>query len=48
MTLQWEVRPEEANMLLRDFLRRRGVSSALARAVKRAGGFFLQRRPGAY
>jgi len=45
MTLQWEVRPEEADMLLRDFLRRRGVSSALARAVKRAGGFFCNGAP---
>lgn len=40
MTLEWTVQPGEENMLLRDFLRRRGVSASLARAVKTAGGFF--------
>ena len=44
MTLEWEVLPGEEG-LLRDFLRRRGVSAALARAVKRAGGFFCGGAP---
>lgn len=45
MTLEWEVLPGEEKMLLRDFLRRRGVSSTLARAVKREGGFFCDGAP---
>ncbi len=45
VTLQWEVQPGEGNLLLRDFLRRKGVSSALARAVKKAGGFFCDGAP---
>lgn len=45
MTLEWTVRPGEEKLLLRDFLRRRGVSSSLARAVKTAGGFFCDGMP---
>lgn len=45
MTLEWEVQPGEEKMLLRDFLRRRGVSSTLARAVKREDGFFCDGAP---
>lgn len=45
MTLEWVVRPGEEKMLLRDFLRRRGVSSSLARAVKTADGFFCDGAP---
>ena len=45
MTLEWTVQPCEENMLLRDFLRRRGVSTSLARAVKTAGGFFCDGAP---
>lgn len=45
MTLQWVVRPEEDGLLVRDFLYRRSVSATLARAVKRAGGFFCDGAP---
>lgn len=45
MELAWVVRPEEAQLLLRDFLRRHGVSTTLLRAVKQAGGFFRDGEP---
>lgn len=45
MTLDWTVSPAEDQIRLRDFLRGRGVSSTLARAVKRAGGFFCDGAP---
>lgn len=44
-TLQWTVAPGEAGMLLRDFLRRHGVSSSLQKSVKAAGGFFCDGAP---
>lgn len=45
MTLEWLVPPAEDRIRLRDFLRGRGVSAALARAVKRADGFFCDGAP---
>ncbi len=45
MTLTFTVTIHENGMLLRDFLRRRGVSSSLMRNVKRAGGFRCEGNP---
>ena len=40
MTLEFTVEQKENGMLLRDFLRKRGVSAALAKGVKASDGFF--------
>lgn len=45
MTLTFTVQPEENGMLLRDFLRKRNVSSSLMRSVKASGGFFCSGIP---
>ena len=45
MTLEFTVEQKENGMLLRDFLRKRGVSAALAKGVKASNGFF---RDGGY
>lgn len=44
MTLEFTVEQKENGMLLRDFLRKRGVSAALAKGVKASDGFFPGRR----
>ncbi|MFQ8833229.1 MAG: hypothetical protein ACLR7U_10395 [Ruthenibacterium lactatiformans] len=43
MTLEFTVEQKENGMLLRDFLRKRGVSAALAKGVKASDGFFRRR-----
>ena len=45
MTLEFTVEQKENGMLLRDFLRKRGVSAALAKGVKASNGFFRDGAP---
>ena len=45
MTLEFTVEQKENGMLLRDFLRKRGVSAALAKGVKASDGFFRDGAP---
>ena len=45
MTLECMVEQKENGMLLRDFLRKRGVSAALAKGVKASDGFFRDGAP---
>ncbi len=44
MFLTFEVKADEHNMLLRDFLRKKAVSSSLSRSVKTHGGFYLNEK----
>ena len=45
MTLEFTVEQKENGMLLREFLRKRGVSAALAKGVKASDGFFRDGAP---
>ena len=45
MTLEFTVEQKENGMLLRDFLRKRGGSAALAKGVKASDGFSGTARP---
>ncbi len=45
MILSFNVLQNENNMILRDFLRSRGVSASLIRSIKTHGGFFCNNMP---